>query len=334
MNYSREKLQSINAQNGKPADFDDIVQTLADKVFANEEISLAEEQFVCGIVEGLRNAEGEKDLNIHDYSSCKNYVFRNRYLLYFNDLNGYKRALNFDGEIPVERKRVDVAFLQKEYNDWSLYIDSKLNGSELINYISQETKYQLKQLDKYCDKLKIGSNRKEYLRKSLVLHGKYIYLLVKEFYQELGKEEEIIELNGERILIDGFTYVHTMFRHFSEQIKEHQTDKSYHFDENIGFKSIPDFLLKAIECYKTISESNRFDKRSLIIIFNGKIYAIWFRPYTKYLKGNKRIDYFRVQTFYPIENRADLDKLNDYEQINTDCGFNYLIKTLHNNGYK
>ena len=328
MNYTREKLQSINAQSGKPADFDEIVQTLADKVFANQEISLAEEQFVCGIVEGLRNSKGEKHLNIHDYGSCKNYLFRNRYLLYFNDLNGHKKVFNFNGEIPIDRKRIDVTFLQKEYDNWSSFISNKLNGSELINYVSQETKHQIKELDKYCKRLQIGSNRKEYLKKSLILHGKYIYLLVKEFYQELGREEEIIELNGEKILIDGFTYVHTMFRHFSKQIKEHQVDKSYHFDENIGFKSIPDFLLKAIECYKKTSESNTFNNRNLNIIFNRKTYAIWFRPFTKYLKANKRIDYYRVQTFYPIENQADLEKLNDYERINTDCGFNYLIKNV------
>ena len=91
---------------------------------------------------------------------------------------------------------------------------------------------------------------------------------------------------------------------------------------------IPDFLLKAIECYKKTSESNTFNNRNLNIIFNRKTYAIWFRPFTKYLKGNKRIDYYRVQTFYPIENQTDLEKLNDYERINTDCGFNYLIKNV------
>ncbi|AZJ36777.1 hypothetical protein [Tenacibaculum singaporense] len=328
MNYTREKLNSINAQSGKPVDFDKIVQTLANKVFANEEISLAEEQFVCPIIENLRNYQGEKELNIQDYNSCKNYLFRNKYLLYFSDLNGHKKVYDFDGEIPVEKKRVDVSFLQKEYDDWNSFISNKLNGSELINYVSQETKNQIKKLDKYCEKLSIGTNRKKYLKKSLTLHGKYIYLLVKEFYQELGKDEEIIELNGEKILIDGFTYVHTMFRHYSEQIKEHQTEKSYHFDKNIGFKSIPDFLLKAIKCYQKTPESNTFNNKCLNIIFNDRIYAIWFRPYTKYLKGNKRINYYRVQTFYPVENKNDLDKLNSYKQINTDCGFSYLIENI------
>ena len=325
MKYSRKELQSIINQKSKSENFDNIVQTLADKVFTAEEISLAEEQFVCRIIENLRDAKNEKCLNIEDYSSCKNYLFRSRYLQYFNDLNGNKKIFNLNGEIPIEKKRIDVSFLQKEYEDWSLFIDDKLKGNEIINYVSQETKYQINKLDKYCEKFQIGSNRKKYLKKSLVLHGKYIFLLVKEFYQELGKKEEIIELNDKKILIDSFTYVHTMFRHFSEQIKEHQINKSYHFDENVGFKAIPDFLLRAIECYKKIPESNTFNNRNLNIIFNDKIYAIWFKPFIKYLKGNKRVDYYRVQTFYPITNKIDLDELKDYEQINTNCGFNYMI---------
>lgn len=326
MNYTREKLQSLHTVNGKSVDLDEIVQTLADKVFANEKMSLAEEQFVCRIIENSRNALGEKELNIYEYTSCKNYLFRNRYLLYFNDLNGYKKVLDYKGEIPLDRKRIDVAILQTEFQNWDSYISNKLNGSELINYVAQETKNQLRELEKYCAQLQIGANRKNYLKKSLVLHGKYIYLLVKEFYQELGKNEEVIDVNGQKVLINGFTYVHTMFRHFSEQIKEHQTDKSYHFDENIGFKAIPDFLVKAIECYKKTSESKHFNNRNLYFIFNEKIYAIWFRPYTKYLKGNKIIDYLRVQTFYPIENQTDLDKIHNYKEIITNCGFIYLVK--------
>jgi len=78
MNYTKEKLQTLPAIKGKPTDFDVIVRTLADKVFTNKEISLAEKKIVCGIVQNLRNAKGEIIINIHDYSSCKNYLFRNR----------------------------------------------------------------------------------------------------------------------------------------------------------------------------------------------------------------------------------------------------------------
>lgn len=326
MNFTREELQSLNLEQGNPVDFEEIAQTLLGKVFANEELSLAEEQFVCGIIENLRNDKAERNLNLHDYCSCKNYLFRNRYLLYFNDLNGYNKIVNHRGEIPLERKQVDIAFLQKEYEDWSSFIVNKLNGNLLINYVAQESKFQLNALDKYCERMHVGANRKEYLKKSLVLHGKYIYLLVKEFYQELGKDYEVIEMNEQKILIDGFTYVHTMFRHFSEQIKEHQAGKSYHFDENIGFKEIPSFLQKAIRCFVNLPESKEFDFKNLNFIFNGSKYSIWFRPFAKYLKGSKKIDYHRVQTFYPIENQVDLEKIKNHLEVKTNCGFNFLIK--------
>ena len=326
MTYTREKLHSLNSQKEKPENYEEVVQELANKVFAKEKISLAEEHFVCGIIENLRNKDGVKDLDIYEINSCENYLFRDRYLIYFNDLDGYKPAFNFTGEIPFNEKKKDIAFLQKQYEDWKNLIANKLNGTELINYVSQETNSQLRELEKYCSKLQIGSNRKEYLKKSIILHGKYIFLLVKEFYQELGKNEEIIELHGKQILIDSFTYVHTMFRHFAEQIKLHQKNKSYHFDENIGFKTIPNFLSDAIKCYKQSQESHSFNNNNLYIIFNKKKYAIWFRPFTKHLKGNRKVEYLRVQTFYPITNIEDLKKLSHHEEISTSCGFRFLIK--------
>ncbi|MCH4824611.1 hypothetical protein ML462_15665 [Gramella lutea] len=326
MTYTREKLQSLNSQKERPENYEEVVQELANKVFDEEKISLAEEHFVCGIIENLRNKDGVKDLDIFELDSCENYLFRDRYLIYFNDLNGYKPVFNFNGEIPLNEKNRDVAFLQKQYEDWKTLIAKKLNGTELINYVSQETNSQLKEIEKYCSKLLIGSNRKEYLKKSIILHGKYIFLLVKEFYQELGKNEEVIELNGKQILIDSFTYVHTMFRHFAQQIKHHQENKSYHFDENIGFKTIPNFLSDAIKCFKQSEESDSYKSDRLYIIFNEKKYAIWFRPFKKHLKGNRKVEYLRVQTFYPITNSADLEKLSHHKEISTSCGFRFLKK--------
>jgi len=240
-------------------------------------------------------------------------------------LNGHKKAFNFHREITDKEKQKDVAYLQQEYEDWNQLIQGKTNGSELINYISQETKNQLKELDKYCEKAKITDNMKDYLTKSIVLLGKYIYLQVKEFNQEHQSNEIIVDMNNEKILIDSFTFVHTMFRHFSQHIKQHQHGKSYHFDENIEFSTIPYFIQSVLECFKTISNSKQFKKHKLIILFNGKPYAIWLRPYTKYLKGNNVIKYLRVQTLYPIEERNDLSNLKTLAELKTNCGFSFLI---------
>ena len=44
------------------------------------------------------------------------------------------------------------------------------------------------------------------------------------------------------------------------------------------------------------------------------------------LPGNIHKEYLRVQTFYPIELKSDLDKFADAIEIETDCGFIFVEK--------
>jgi hypothetical protein len=305
---TRKELNQLYRDPAKPGNYDAIVQDLYTRAYNNESISLAEEYFIGGIIEQLRNKDGKRAHKIEDFEGCKNYHFRSRYLRYVNDLNGHKQIMDYYGPIPQVIKAKDVAFLQKTYEEWEIHLEGKLNGFRLINYVAQELKHQLKELDRFSIRLQIGSRYKEYLRKTLFLHAKYIYLLVKEFYEELGQDEEHIEIQGNAILVDGFTYVHTMFRHYASHIKQHQMNKSYHFDQNIGFKEVPNFLLKALQHFKTLALP--FDGRRIYFNFNGTPYAIWFRPFKKSLPGGIQKEYLRVQTFYPIESPTEHSKLS------------------------
>jgi hypothetical protein len=324
MAYSREKLDSVS-RNSDKAEYDNIVQDLVNKVLANEIVSLAEERFVCGIIKMLRNEKNELALDIDKYKSCKDYSFRNRYLMYYNDLNGNKAIIDYYGEIPIDIKRKDVELLNNDFLNWKNYISNKTNGNDLINHISKETNQQLKDLKKFCDQRLIGSNYRNYLEKSITLHGKFIYLLVKEYYQELGANEQIIIINGEKILIDSYTYVHIMFRHYSKSIKQHLNGKSYHFDENIGFKFIPNFLFDLLTYYESDEISKQFNNYSLYFQLNAKPYAIYLKPTERQLKGNIKIKYFRVQTFYPIEEASELKKVESFQVYKTGCRFDFLI---------
>lgn len=329
MTYSRDKLESL--QNLDPTsdktEYNLVVQDLVNKVLANETISLAEERFVCGIVKMLRNEKNELAINIDDYKACKDFTFRYRYLLYRDDLNGYKPIFDYYGEIPKVQKEKDVEYLNLEYKNWQIQIQGKAAGNDLLAHISKETNEQLKMLKKYCDKRFVGSNYRNYLEKSLTLHGKYIFLLVKEFFQELKSNEIIITINGYDILIDSFTYVHILFRHYSSKIKEHQ-NKSYHFDENIGYKIIPSVLQDILECYESESISSEFNGYSLYLRINQKPYAIYFKSTTKYLKGNIKKEYKRVQTFFPIEEIGELSKITNLKIYRSKCEFEFLIKNV------
>lgn len=315
MDYSRTELDEITKPNGSKSKFEEAVNTLSKKVFNHEKINLAEEQFICGVVKNLRDINNVKTLNIEDYKSCENYIFRTRYMLYSNDLNGNREIYDFDGQIENQRKKSEVEYLNKQFIDWQNLLKNKLIGFELINYIAQETHNQINEIEKYCNKNLIGKHKKDYIKKSLTLHGKYIYLLVKEFYQELEKENEIVEINGQNILIDSFSYVHTLFRHYAKKIKEHQNDKSYHLNEKIGFKSVPNYLFDILIKFKSIVESVNFNKKNVFFNYNNQYYAIWFRPFKQSKKGNVVIEYLRMQTFYPIEDKTELENLKSKKAI-------------------
>jgi hypothetical protein len=330
MTYSREKLATFLEDDYDKSEYQIIVQELVNKALNNETISLAEQEFVCGIIKNLRSGEtNELAYNIDDCKPCKDYNFRRRYMLYANDLNGHKTIIDFNGEIPLERKIKDAKYLDKEHSEWEKFISDKTNGNDAINYVAQETNAQLKILKKKAEKFLIGSHYQDYLKKSLTLHGKYIYLLVKEFYQELGTENQIVECNGNKILIDSFTYVHTMFRHFAEGImSKNQFNKSYHFDEHVGFKSIPNFLFNLITCYSSLSISKQFNGQNIDFLINGKPYSIFLKPVKKSHKGNIQIKYLRVQTFFPVENAKDLKRIERYKIVKSDCGFDFLIQNV------
>ena len=329
MTYSRDKLESL--QNLDPSadktEYNAVVHDLVNRVLTNETISLAEEQFACGKLRMLRNEKNELAFNIDDYKACKDFTFRNRYLLYRDDLNGHKPILDYYGEIPKVLKQKDVEYLNLEYKNWQTQIKGKATGNDLIAHVSKETNEQLKIQKKYCDRRLIGSNLKNYLDKSLILHGKYIFLLVKEFFQELKSNQIIITINEHDILIDSFTYVHIMFRHYAAKIKEHQ-NKSYHFDKNIGFKIIPSVLQNILECYKLESISSEFNGYSLYLRINQKPYAIYFKRTTKYLKGNIKKEYKRLQTFFPIEKDSELSKIVTLEVYKAKCGIEFFTKNV------
>ncbi len=324
MKYSRKKLDSFLDKPVNKTEYDAIAQDLVNSVLRGDKISLAEESFACSIINLLRTADtNELAYDITKIDSCKNYRFTTKYLHYFADLNGNKVVIDAYGEIPIERKKKDVEFLEKEYNNWENFLKTKLNENNLIGFVARETEHQINEMLKYGVKRMLGSRLLNYLKKSLTLHGKYIYLTVQEAFQEHGKEELTFDLDGNVILIDSYSYVHTLFRHYSQSIKQHQLDKSYHFDENIYFKNIPGFLLELLMCYSKSKSSILFNKQNLYFQLGGSYYAIWFKKLTKTLKGGTKVEYLRVQTLYPVKIMEELEKIKKLKPELTNCGFEF-----------
>ena len=324
MIYSRKKLNTFLNSSFDKIEYDTIAQDLITNIFEGKSVSLAEESFACSIISHLRHPFTNKlAYDISKIEACKNYFFKKTYIRYSSDLNGHKIIRDAFNEIPVYRKKLEVAFLENEYKNWEGYLNTKLTENKLIGYVAKETKLQLQKNKKYCEDKAIGIHDLNYLKKSLVLHSKYIYLIVKEAFQEYDKEELIYPLRSNNILIDSYSYVHILFRHYSKSIKKHQFDKSYHFDENIIFNDIPNLIIELLQHFSKSKSCLVFNNQNIFLRFRENDYAIWFKKIKKNLKGSISIEYLRVQTFYPIERKEELDKLKGMklEIVNDNYGF-------------
>jgi len=322
MTYSRALLEQIVLQRSSlTREREEITENLVNKLNEGSNISLAEEEYVCGFLLASRQEDGTRYSNVQNTEKCKNFWFKNRYVLYAYDLDGNKAIVDFYGTVDMDQKRKDTAFLEKEFQEWNSFIKSNYNEDNLLGHSVSEMKQQIKVLKRFCKRTSIGEFRTNYLIKSLVLNGKYIYLLVKEYYEELGKGENIIDLFGYKIKINSFSYIHILSRHYSYFLKEHQREKSYHIDQEINYKELPTFLNTIISTFKNKFTSQEFNGESIIFIFNGTNYMIWFKSISE---PNQQA-YLRVQTFYPIEKTIHMNRLRQLKEVFINSSLSFLI---------
>ena len=114
-----------------------------------------------------------------------------------------------------------------------------------------------------------------------------------------------------------------MFGHFAEGIKFGRPNKSYHLNDAIDFRRIPDTIVSMIKTYADLGFCQHFNGQNIFFNLQGKDYVIWFRPMTRSLKGNGKEDYMRVQTFYPVELAEDISKIQKLQisMVNSNLSF-------------
>ncbi len=291
------------------------------KLTAEEDLTLAESEWICGKLELIHKSEDGSTLNPHDYPLCEDALFRLRYMLYFNNINGWYKAFDWYGEIPPEKKAKDVALINRHYESWKHTIQITNHPEDLLQNISKETRHHFKEIHRYCKRQFIWGNRRDYLEKSIILHSKYIYYLTLEYYNE-NDLIEITIVEDETIKIDSFCFTHILFRHYSKIIKEYQVGKSYH-EFGIDYKNIPKELLRIIQAYNALDNTN-FDGQKIYFSLKGNLYAIWFRGIKRDVRGGETIKELRVQTLYPVEDTKEFERVsNQYPSIYVSGDFEF-----------
>jgi hypothetical protein len=289
-----------------------IFEVLKDKAINGKALTEHEKNFFCSCLKLSKLGDGKCE----DYSSCDNFIFKEIYLTYFHDLTGGSafhkiKAREIYKVDPNEAQR-DLLYLYQLSEEWELIIQKTNHSNQLLQQISTETRNELKILSQLPEVIngfwRKGSNLYIFKERAILLNSKYIYCKALEIFEILKPAELILEINQTQIEFNEYSLIHILNRHYSETIKQYNTRKTFH-NEDI----LPEILsIQLKDILKRIDETKLLQGKHIDHIgfkFKTIDYVIWTSVRTKSTKG-ENIDYRRLDTFYPIINETEKNKLN------------------------
>lgn len=313
-----------------------IFEDIKERAINGGEISEHEKDFFAlGVKYSLRN-----DGRLEDYRCCDNYRFKELYLNYFRDLSGngnYQKVRK--GEIyrasPKEALR-DVRYLSQVARDWNIIIQNEKHSNELLKQIAKETRMELKRINRPKRPLLFQKEKEEYnLRcRQILLHTKFIYCTALMILELFDKDDLSLILNDCKIEITEYSIIHIINRHFSEFVKKDST-KSYHKEDIMPkyFSKVLKDIFNRIECSGVYKDENI---ENVNFQYKGQEYAVWNHKRCKQIRGIGNVDFYRLETFYPIEDSKTLEQLNEqYELKKIDEELFVYVKKINkknNNG--
>lgn len=305
--YTRKQLEEI--KNSETAqERRGLIQELVQRAGDGAAMSLAEKDYAYRIIRISFNADTGQGLNIDDFPSLEEYHFKDLYRHYNSDLEGRYGITDFRGIISIAQKKVDVQKLNQIFLQWKTITAKENHKEDLLNRVCVETRLELKQLNDATTVEGLDFRTVSEKEKSIVLHARYLYLIVKEFFDEHEGKPVVAKFYEKEIEINHHSLAHIMSRHYAGAVKQFDTKKSFHFDASIDFRMLP-FVLK--EILETISSSGVLKGEP--IDYNpfrhrGHIYAICTTKAEKPIKG-KQVKFTRLETYYPVQEKSKLAEI-------------------------
>lgn len=310
MRYSNEDIKKALKDNDK-TEVQKIIQDLMNRAHTNDKMTQAEIKLICSFMEHAVPKDPGFDFNICNYEVCRDYIFRKLYLIYCGNLEGRFPAHNAFGLVPIEQKETEIQKLHEFYIEWTPTVSKFNHKDDLLNNTASETNIELKNLNKLHNSLRWEGPLLEEKRKAIILHSKYIYLIAKEFFEINNSSFVTANFGSNQIEINTYSLIHILFGHYAGAIKQFDTQKSFHLDPTINNKELP-FELKGI--LERLGSNTQISNQSIKFIpcrLNGKIYSMWTQNTIKHERGKGKIEFTRLETFYPTESIEELNKINN-----------------------
>lgn len=233
--------------------------------------------------------------------------------LKFEDLQMKYLYGDFKGNKITEDEQIE---LDKYIGNWKELIIKDNHKDELMQYISKETREQLKVLRKspmfYID----GILRQNFLFRAqeakLLMMSKKVYITVNRLFEYYPDLKTVYALDGHEIEFTRYSMTHILMRHYAQTQKPFQPGKSFH-KRLFGLENIIPFLS---QIFKNIDDSKAFQNQGVDII-NFRYKGIDFRIYCniehKQIKGKTgNHPFYRLNTFFPVEEEKERLEIVSY----------------------
>ena len=188
MTFTRDELLSLRSAPNQR--FQEVVQTLLQKLHDGEDLTLAEGKYICLNLRTIHDVNDNIAFHPKDFNQCADFLFWEKYLLYWGDHEGWGQIKDSVNTIVSSaQKTEDVKFLANHFEQWQEVLQGQVKTAFLQTVVN-ETKRLIKEVTEYSRSIGEGANRQRYIEKALTLHSKYVYFQVREYYEELGANEE------------------------------------------------------------------------------------------------------------------------------------------------
>lgn len=237
-----------------------------------------EKDFLFQYMSILRNDKNEKVFDLESIDEASEYFFYKLILIYSENLNFDMPTLNSSNQIiSVNEMKKDKSIFDKFYSQWVEQIETK--KGKYLNVIHTELNRRIKKLDSIKEEGKIDETYYDYHKKYLNTIGYYIFYKVKLFFD--GQEQKFVLLNilGESIVINIYSFVHIYFRHYIPSMDIGHIDRS--INDPLPFLDIINFPISVKElliAYFDFDNSPIIPSREyLLFSFNNVKYIIWLK---------------------------------------------------------
>lgn len=288
-----------------------VFEDLKEKAINNKVFLEREKDF---FYTGLKLSEFN-DGQPENFEVCKNPIFRELYLTYFhNNLSEpffkHKKGKGIV-EVGYQEKIKDFKVLMNISDTWGKEIKIENHKDKILQELSIETRRDLKELDnKYPSLLRrFKKSQDEYRLKKdkIILHSKFIYLLVKSVIENNDAKDFEIPFSGEIVEFTVFSLIHIVSRHYAEPIKDN-LDKTYHYENFYPTELHIDLNNILLEIDKAnLININQTD--NIIFKFRKIVYQLYIQKKWESRKGKGNVQIFRIQTFYPIYSEPKLNSI-------------------------